>query len=108
MKQQQLSGYKPNYPKKMKKGVTLAAAALLALGAMTGCRAEVQTTGLVPMDEPGIEETVPPGEVQTEGMVPVEEPLMTPGAPLAEPTPEPTGTDELELMGDVAILDDMP
>ncbi len=98
MKQQQLSGYKPNYPKKMKKGVTLAAAALLALGAMTGCRAEVQTTGLVPMDEPGIEETVPPGEVQTEGMVPVEE----------TPTPEPTGTDELELMGDVAILDDMP
>jgi hypothetical protein len=107
MKQQKLTGYKPNYPKKTLKGVTLAAAALMAMGAATGCRlVPVQTTGIVPMDEPGVEETVPPEELQTEGYIayePIPEAPMTPGAPLLEPTPEP-----LELMGDVAIIDEMP
>ncbi len=109
MKQQKLSGYQPNYPKKAIRGMTLAAAALVAIGATTGCRMiKPETTGLVPMEDPGIEETVPPEELQTEGYVAYEEtpePPMTPGAPLMEPTPEP---EELELMGDVAIIDEMP
>ena len=95
MKQQKLSGYQPNYPRKALKGTALAAAALIALGTAGGCRlAPVQTTGIVPMEDPGVEETVPPEELQTEGYISYE-----------EPTPEP---EELELMGDVAVIDEMP
>lgn len=91
MKQQQLSDYQPKYPKKALKGVTLAAAALIAMGTAAGCRfVEVQTSGLVPMEDPGIEETVPPEDLQPEGYV------------AYEPTPEP---EDLMLSGDVAILD---
>ncbi len=106
MKQQKLSGYQPNYPKKAIRGMTLAAA-LVAIGATTGCRMiKPETTGLVPMEDPGIEETVPSEELQTEGYVAYEEtpePPMTTGLPAITPTPE-----ALELMGDVAIIDDMP
>jgi hypothetical protein len=94
MKQQKLTDYKPGYPKKALKSAALAAAAIMSIGAAAGCRlAPVQTTGLVPMEEPGIEETVPPEELQTEGYI------------AYEPTPKP---EELELMGDVAVIDDMP
>jgi hypothetical protein len=94
MKQQKLTDYKPGYPKKALKSAALAAAAIMTIGAAAGCRlAPVQTTGLVPMEEPGIEETVPPEELQTEGYI------------AYEPTPKP---EELELMGDVAVIDDMP
>ena len=94
MKQQKLTDYQPKYPKKALKGVTLAAAALIAMGTAAGCRfVEVQTSGIVPMEEPGVEETVPPEELQTEGYI------------AYEPTPKP---EELELMGDVAVIDDMP
>ncbi len=107
MKQQKLSGYQPNYPKKAIRGMTLAAAALVAIGATTGCRMiKPETTGLVPLEVPVIEETVPPDELQTEGYVTYEEtpePPMTTGLPAITPTPE-----ALELMGDVAIIDDMP
>ena len=96
MKQQKLSGYQPKYPKRTVKGMTLAAAALVALGAATGCRLiRPETTGIVPMEEPGIEETLPPEELQTEGMVPIEE----------METPEPEEIEEPMLMGDVAIID---
>lgn len=112
MKQQKLSDYQPNYPRKALKGFTLAAAALLAMGTATGCRlVEPQTTGIVPMEEPGVEETCPP-DVQTEGIVPVAEPPMTPepeelvieGEISVDegPTEEP---EDLMLSGDVAILD---
>ncbi|MBQ2202255.1 MAG: hypothetical protein II412_06750 [Clostridia bacterium] len=91
MKQQKLTDYQPKYPKKALKGVTLAAAALIAMGTAAGCRfVEVQTSGIVPMEEPGVEETIPPEELQTEGYV------------AYEPTPEP---EELMLSGDVAILE---
>jgi len=107
MKQQKMTGYTPKYPRKTIKGMTLAAAALVAIGAATGCRsAEVHSVGIVPMENPGIEETVPPEELQTEGYVAYEEtpePPMTTGLPAITPTPE-----ALELMGDVAIIDDMP
>ena len=98
MKQQKLNGYKPNYPKKIAKGVTLAAAALLTIGAATGCRhLEPQIMGEIAVDDPipGIEETLPPEELQTEGLVPIEE----------METPEP---EDIMLMGDVSILDDLP
>ena len=111
MKQQKLNNYKPTYPKKTLKGMTLAAAALLALGTSVACsvpNAEPELSGAVAVDEPGVEETVPPEEVQTEGMIPIEEmptpePLLTTGEPTLPPTEEP---EEIMLMGDVAILDE--
>ncbi len=113
MKQQTLSGYKPNYPKKAVKGMALAAAALVTIGAATGCRAlrpEPQIDGAIAIDEPtpGIEETLPPEELQTEGLIPIDEmetpePPMTTGLIMVTPEPEPT--EEPMLMGDVAIID---
>ena len=96
MKQQKLSGYKPNYPKKPVKGLTLAAAALLTIGAATGCRLiKPQIMGDVAVDDPmpGVEETLPPEELQTKGMVPIGE-METPEI---EEAPM--------LMGDVAIIE---
>lgn len=124
MKQQKLSGYKPNYPKKALKGLTLAAAALMTIGTSAGCKAwQPQTTGIVPMDDPasGVEQTLPPEDVRLEGYIAYEPvPPVTPGAPLPDITPEPedlrTGgvampeetpePEEIELMGDVAIIDE--
>lgn len=109
MKQQKLSDYQPNYPKKAVKGMTLAAAALLTIGAATGCRLiRPETTGIVPMEEPGVEQTLPPEELQTEGMVPIDEmetpePPMTTGVIMG--TPEPEKIEEPMLMGDVAVLE---
>ena len=107
MKQQKLSGYKPNYPKKAVKGMALAAAALLTSGAATGCRhPEPQIMGEIAVDDdptPGIEETLPPEEeLRTDGIVVPEEtpePLLTTGEPTLPPTEEPM------LMGDVAIIE---
>ena len=106
MKQQKLGDYKPNYPKKTVKGMTLAAAALVALGAATGCRLlKPQIMGDIAVDDPtpGIEQTVPPEEeLRTDGIVAPEEtpePLLTTGEPTLPPTEEPM------LMGDVAIPD---
>lgn len=107
MKQQKLDGYRPNYPKKGIKGVTLAAAALLTIGTTLGCRVsspEPQIDGAIAIDEPGVEETLPPEEVRTEGIVPIEETE----TPEPEKTPEPEETPEPEdimLMGDVAVID---
>ena len=98
MKQQKLNDYKPAYPKKALKGIALAAAALLTIGAATGCRhlqPETQIDGAIAVDDPtpGIEETVPPEEeLRTEGIV----------APEETPTEEP---EEVTLMGDVMVLD---
>ncbi|MBR4905851.1 MAG: hypothetical protein IKZ44_03275 [Clostridia bacterium] len=101
MKQVKLSDYKPSYPKKAIKGITLAAAAFLTIGAATGCRhPEPQIMGEIAVDDPtpGIEETLPPEELQTEGIVSIDE----------TETPEPEETEEPMLMGDVAVLDDLP
>lgn len=107
MKQQKLSGYKPNYPKKAVRGMTLAAAALLTLGTTLGCRApspEPELSGAIAIDEPGVQETVPPEELQTEGLIPIDEtetpePLLMSGEPTLPPTEEPM------LMGDVAVFE---
>lgn len=107
MKQQKLNGYKPNYPKKAVRGMTLATAALLTLGTTLGCRApspEPELSGAIAIDEPGVQETVPPEELQTEGLIPIDEtetpePLLTSGEPTLPPTEEPM------LMGDVAVFE---
>ena len=91
MKQQKLSGYKPDYPKKIIKSVVLTTAAAVAIGAAVGCSyIRPETTGIVPLEEP-----TPIEELQTEGMVSIDE----------QTTPEP---DDLMLSGDVQIIDDMP
>ena len=87
MKQQRLMDYRPNYPKKALRGAALTAAALVAMGGMTGC-VRVKTPGIA---------------LQTEGMVAVTEPpeevLVTDGeVAIPEPTEE-----ELVLDGEVAI-----
>ena len=104
MKQQKLDDYKPNYPKKLVRSMALAAAALVTIGASTGCRhLEPQIMGEIAVDDPtpGVEETLPPEELQTEGLIPIDETE----TPEPEQTPEP---DEIMLMGDVAVLDDQP
>lgn len=101
MKQQKMSGYTPNYPKK---AAALAAAALVALGTAAGCRyIRPETVGIVPMEEP-----TPIEDVQLEGYMmpedlPTEEPLTTDGIVAATPEPE-----EVMLSGDVLVIDDMP
>jgi hypothetical protein len=89
MKLQQLTGYRPTYPKKVLRGAALTAAALVAVGGVTGCRQpklpELQTEGMVAVTEPPEEVLVTDGEVAI---------------------PEPT--EELVLDGDVAIPDPTP
>ena len=89
MKLQQLTGYRPTYPKKVLRGAALTAAALVAVGGVTGCRQpklpELQTEGMVAVTEPPEEVLVTDGEVAI---------------------PEPT--EELVLEGDVAIPDPTP
>ena len=90
MKQQKLTGYQPNYPRKALRGAAMTAAALVAIGGVTGCRVPIpqnpQTEGLVPMPEPTDQELVLDGEVA-----------------IPEPTEE-----ELILDGEVAIPDPTP
>ena len=90
MKQTKLDGYRPNYPKKLVKGAVLTAAAMLAIGSATACKAilpEVHTDGLVPIAEPT-------EEPQLEGYV----------APEETPLPD----EELVLSGDVMISPEVP
>ena len=90
MKQQKLTGYQPKYPRKPLRGAALTAAALVAMGGVTGCRApklpELQTEGIVAVTEPPEEVLVTDGEVA-----------------IPEPTEE-----ELILDGEVAIPDPTP
>ena len=116
MKQQKLTGYQPKYPRKPLRGAAMTAAALVAIGGVTGCRAPIpqnpQTEGLVPMPEPTDQELVLDGEVAIvepteEELVPdgdvctprptknpKEQPLMTTGLPLT-PTPGPSATPKI-------------
>ena len=129
MKQQKLTAYTPNYPKKAMKGAALAAATLLALGTATGCRTlRPETVGIVPMEEPGVQETQTPELPMTTGMIEVaptpeipEEPsiqgVIIPdesAVPETEKAPATAGEtnvdepEELEWMGDVAVIDEQP
>lgn len=111
MKQQKLSDYKPNYPKKAMRRAALAAAALLAIGSTVGCKAqnlEPEISGAIAIDEPGVEIGMTE-DVQTDGMVPledapVEEAPTTTGVILLTPEPE---EEEVTLSGDI-MVDEQP
>ena len=94
MKQQQLVGYRPNYPRKALRGAALTAAALVAMGGMTGCRKaklpELQTEGMVPMETPA-------EELILDGAVAVADPTPTPGVAVT------LAPEVLVLDGEVAI-----
>lgn len=100
MKQQKLTGYQPKYPRKPLRGAAMTAAALVAIGGVTGCRAPIpqnpQTEGLVPMPEPTDQELVLDGEVAI--VEPTEEPELLGKISVTEPPEE-----ELVLDGDVCI-----
>ena len=98
MKQQQLTDYRPNYPRKALRGAALTAAALVAMGGMTGCvrvkvpGIELQTDGMVAITtEPPEEVLVLDGEVAIPE--PTEEVLVTEGeVAICEPEPTPEQT----------------
>ena len=94
MKQQQLLGYRPKYPRKPLRSAAMTAAALVAIGGVTGCRAPIpqnpQIEGMVAMPEPTDQELVLDGEVAIVEPEPTPEmPLQTTGVLLA-----PTATPE--------------
>lgn len=94
MKQQKLTGYQPNYPRKALRGAAMTAAALVAIGGVTGCRVPIpqnpQIEGMVAMPEPTDQELVLDGEVAIAEPEPTPEmPLQTTGVLLA-----PTATPE--------------
>lgn len=86
MKQQKISAYKPNYPKKLLKGAILMTAAAIALTGTAGC--DRLRTGGAPEPEP-TDELVLDGEVGYED----------PDLPGDESTPE----EEPALMGKIVI-----
>ena len=100
MKQQKLTGYQPKYPRKPLRSAAMTAAALVAIGGITGCRLPIpqnpQTEGLVPMPEPTDQELVLDGEVAI--IEPTEEPELLGKIAVTEPPEE-----ELVLDGDVCI-----
>ena len=67
MKQQKLIGYQPIYPRKPLRTAAMTAAALVAMGGVTGCvkvkATGLQTEGMVAMPEPTEQELVLDGEV---------------------------------------------
>ena len=124
MKQQKMTGYQPKYPKKFLRGAVLTTAAVMALGASTGCKAlngELTTSGAVDIDEPeptelqlegyvAPDETPDPNEVLVlDGEVAIDEPtdeLELDGYVAPEDMPNPD--EELTLSGDVAIAPEEP
>ena len=101
MKQQKLIGYQPIYPRKPLRTAAMTAAALVAMGGVTGCRLlipRVQTAGIVPMPEPTEEELVLDGEVAIPEST--QEPALQGKIVVTEPPEE-----ELVIEGDVAVPD---
>ena len=100
MIQKKLTGYRPNYPRKALRSAAMTAAALVAMGGVTGCRlpisSRLQTSGIVPMPEPTDQELVLDGEVAI--IEPTEEELRLPGEPYIE-EPEPTPEVPLRTTG---------
>ena len=100
MIQKKLTGYRPNYPRKALRSAAMTAAALVAMGGVTGCRlpisSRLQTSGIVPMPEPTDQELVLDGEVAI--IEPTEEPELLGKIAVTEPPEE-----ELVLDGDVCI-----
>lgn len=99
MKQQKLTGYQPNYPKRILKGTVLTAAILVGIGGALGCTQALepgpQTDGMITIEpsEPGL---VLSGEVAIPD--PTDEPALQGKILVTEPPEE-----ELILDGDVII-----
>ena len=99
MKQQKLIGYQPIYPRKPLRTAAMTAAALVAMGGVTGCRLPIpKIPGMVLMPEPTEQTLVLDGEVAIETPEPTEE-LALQGKVLVTEPPE----EELVIEGDVAI-----
>ena len=100
MKQQKLTGYRPNYPKKALRGAAMTAAALMAVSGAAGCgRAKgPDLEGLVPMPVPTEQELIVDGEVGIPEAT--EEPALMGKIMVTEPPEE-----ELVLDGDVVIVE---
>ena len=87
MKQQKLTDYRPKYPRKPLRGAAMTAAALVAIGGVTGCRVPIpqnpQIEGMVAMPEPTDQELVLDGEVAI--AEPTEEPIIMGKISVTEP-----------------------
>ena len=95
MKQQKLTGYMPNYPKKILQGSALTAAAIALLGSTIGCK-KAPVPGLEP-DVAGYVPVEPNETLVLDGEVAID-----PGEELiVDPTPDPDET--LVLDGEVAV-----
>ena len=102
MKQQKLIDYQPIYPRKPLRGAAMTAAALVAIGGVTGCRLPIpKIPGMVLMPEPTDQELVLDGEVAI--AEPTEEPVIMGKISVTEPPEE-----ELVLDGEVAIAEPEP
>ena len=103
MKTQKMTGYWPTYPRKALRGAALTAAALVAMGGMSGCRKapkveELRTEGIVPMETPYEGELMLDGEVAIPEPEPTEEPALMGKIAVTEPPEEVLVTE-----GEVAI-----
>lgn len=100
MKQQKLTGYQPNYPKRILKGTVLTAAVLVGLGGALGCKQAFEPgpdiEGMISIATPEPEELVLSGEVAIPE--PTDEPALQGKIMVTEPPEE-----ELILDGDVMI-----
>lgn len=84
MKQQKLTGYRPNYPRKALRGAALTAAALVAISGAAGCRkVDLSAVGFETVMTPPPEELVLDGEVAIPE--PTEEPALMGESILADP-----------------------
>jgi len=105
MNQEKVRDYRPNYPKKLLKGATLAAAAMLAVGTV-GCKANL-AEGKDPVPDPvPTDELVLDGEVGFE--IPTEEPMLE-GEPAVEETEGSVfRSEEPAMMGKIAVPEETP
>ena len=76
MKQQKMTDYRPNYPRRALRGAALTAAALVAMGGLAGCwKADTNLMGVATIVTP------PPEELVLDGEVAICEPPETPEMP---------------------------
>ena len=118
MKQQKLTNYRPNYPRKPLRSAALTGLALVAIAGAAGCqKPEPQVMGMMEILTPPPEELVLDGEVAI--AEPTEEPMLLGKIAVTEPPEEVLVTDgevaipdpteeELVLDGDVCIPEAEP
>ena len=109
MKQKQINGYQPKYPKKLLRGAVLTAAALVAIGG-AACEHPVALSGDVVIDEPTEEPLVLDGEVAIDESEDTDD-LLLGGEPLPEESPEAEShvrDGDLVLEGKIVVDDGNP